>query len=183
MVDRFFLRVPDLRRGRLPGSGAIVAERAENVVVAPATVLGVTLDANPAHVAAAVSSADGALAVAVSAQARWHGECSRCLEPVQGDVEATFSEPLGGGSGGDDAESAIVINGDTIDLTDAVREALIAALPVSPLCRIDCAGPLPDEYPISEEAQSLDDSVASEPTMDDRWGALAGLVIDDEDEG
>jgi uncharacterized protein len=69
------------------------------------------------------------------------GECARCLEPLTSSVEASFQElyhyeP----SPGEDDEDVLLLEGDLLDLEPVLRDAVVLALPLSPLCSDDCAG-------------------------------------------
>jgi uncharacterized protein len=69
------------------------------------------------------------------------GECARCLEPLTSSVEASFQElyhyeP----SPEEDDEDELLLDGDLLDLEPVLRDAVVLALPLSPLCSDDCAG-------------------------------------------
>ncbi len=81
-----------------------------------------------------------------SATAPLTGECARCLAPVAATVTAGFRElylyQRGGrdeGAERDDGEDRY-LDGDLLDLEQALRDAVVLALPMSPLCRADCPG-------------------------------------------
>src|SRR3954468_14213725 len=81
---------------------------------------------------------DGVL-VTGTVHARVRAECGRCLEPVEQaldvDVQELFAyEP----SGADDDES--LVDGDHVDLTALLRDAVLLGLPLNPVCDDDCAG-------------------------------------------
>ena len=61
---------------------------------------------------------------------------------------------------------------DLIDLEPVVRDAVVLGLPVTPLCRADCAGLCPDC------GQRLDDLPAghTHDKIDPRWAGLAELL-------
>ena len=72
------------------------------------------------------------------------GECARCLEPLTSSVEASFQElyhyeP----SPSEDEEDELLLDGDLLDLEPVLRDAVVLALPLSPLCTDDCAGLCP----------------------------------------
>ena len=77
-------------------------------------------------------------------------ECGRCLEPYVQAVEITIDEeaiplldPISGHRIADnlDPEENLVIDEDNIlDLTATARQYISLGLPISPLCRTDCAG-------------------------------------------
>jgi len=114
---------------------------------------------------------EGVLATG-TARAAVAGECVRCLEPLEGlEVEAEFQELYffpGEDTGGD--EDAVFLVGDLLDLEPVVHDAVVLALPLSPLCREDCQGLCP------ECGESLnEDPEHSHEVVDPRWAALADL--------
>jgi uncharacterized protein len=86
--------------------------------------------------------------LAGAADARVEATCSRCLTPIEAPVHANFAEQyyarFGVRSGeplGDAPTDAKTIGSDfKIDLTPLLREELILATPLAPLCRPDCKG-------------------------------------------
>lgn len=74
--------------------------------------------------------------------------CSRCLEEFSQNLEVAISEAYSDAGGlqgnGKEQEGGITFfSGNTIDLTAAVRENLLAALPMKATCREDCRGLCP----------------------------------------
>src|SRR6202000_2593451 len=72
------------------------------------------------------------------------GECARCLESLTSEVEASFQElyryeP----SPEEDEDDVLLLDGDLLDLEPVLRDAVVLALPLSPLCSDDCAGLCP----------------------------------------
>src|SRR5438128_4330042 len=68
--------------------------------------------------------------------AAWSAACSRCLEPVGGEISVHVDElfelvPLEG--------ETYKLDEDAIDLEPMVRDALLLELPLAPLCDPDCA--------------------------------------------
>ena len=67
----------------------------------------------------------------------WHGVCRRCLVDTGGvqvsEVHELYQRIV------TDPE-AFELNGDQLDLRDAVRELVLLDAPSTPLCRPDCAG-------------------------------------------
>ncbi len=111
------------------------------------------------------------------------GECGRCLDPVSAPVEVEiqelFSYPDSGpygpsslrpGDRPDDDELPSLVD-DLIDLEPTLRDALVLALPMSPLCREDCPGLCPE---CGERLADLPED-HSHDAVDPRWAALAGL--------
>ena len=98
----------------------------------------------------------------------WTGECRRCLEMTSGAVAVEVTEvykdrPI---------DDMLPIIDEMIDLGTAVRDAVLLSLPLAPLCRVDCAGPVPEEFPV----HAHQDDVA--PKADPRWAALDELRFD-----
>jgi len=76
-------------------------------------------------------------------------ECSRCLERYGCPVHITFDEeffPTTDVSSGtplpepEEPEAFMIDERMTLDLTEAIRQYLLTALPMKPLCRPDCPG-------------------------------------------
>lgn len=66
-------------------------------------------------------------------------ECRRCLKDVEVPLDVALSEIfMYPGEGGKDDVYTVV--GEAIDLEPAVRDAVMLALPLNPLCRDDCKG-------------------------------------------
>jgi uncharacterized protein len=104
----------------------------------------------------------------------WTGECRRCLERVDGLVEARVKEVFER----DATEGETYPLGqDEVDLEPMVRDAVLLALPLAPLCRPDCRGPAPDAFPTGPE----DADAAARRLRDERWAALDDLRFGDED--
>lgn len=120
--------------------------------------------------------------VSGTADAAYTGECSRCLEPVTGAVTAAITElfayPRTDARGrvvprpaGDPFEQEPVVQGDTVDLEPTVRDSLVLALPVAPLCRASCPGLCPQcGFELVADPDHHHDQV------DPRWAALVQLL-------
>lgn len=104
--------------------------------------------------------------------APWVGECRRCLEPVHGELSIPVREiferrPTEG-------QTYPLPDDDQLDLEPLVREAVLPSLPLTPLCRPDCAGPDPERFPASVAS----DEPPATPPVDPRWAALGELKLD-----
>lgn len=80
------------------------------------------------------------------------GVCSRCLKPVETPVACAFAEQLLYAKDvslfshlpvGEVEERYFIYDNDTLDLTDIVRERILALLPLKILCAEDCRGLCP----------------------------------------
>lgn len=162
-------RSPGVRRqvrvaGPLPGLGTTAA----GVVEGADVVADVALEA----------MTDGRITATGAITAAWTGECRRCLRPVEGelavDVQEVF-EP----HPPEDAET-YRLDGDHLDLEPMVRDAVLLALPLAPLCEDACAGPDPEDHPVQPagDAGEGDDGDEGERPVDPRWAALGDLKFD-----
>ncbi len=120
-----------------------------------------------------------------TARAQAEGECVRCLEPLQLDVEAEFQEMFSypdaddrgrhhSAEPGDDAEDdedRLFLEDGLFDLEAVLRDAVVLALPMQPVCQEDCPG-------LCAEcgARLADDPDHHHDAVDIRWAALQGLA-------
>ncbi|CNE10424.1 metal-binding protein [Mycobacterium tuberculosis] len=105
------------------------------------------------------------------------GECSRCLDPIASTFEADFQELFvydDTRSGGNADDDELRLEGDLIGLEPVLRDAVLLALPLSPLCRDDCPGLCPDcGARLADVGPGHRHDVA-----DPRWAALRDLAGD-----
>lgn len=114
-----------------------------------------------------LESLPSAIRMTGSARTRFEGSCRRCLEPLVQPLEVTVAEIFEVDPTEDETWP---IDDDRIDLEPPLREALLLALPLAPLCRDDCGGPDPERFPTGTAAEA-----PAEPTGDPRWAALDQL--------
>lgn len=123
---------------------------------------------------------DGVL-VSGTLSAPLSGQCGRCLEPVSDTLTVRLQElfvyPEAATEHDDDDEVA-QLEGDLLDLAPTLRDAVVLALPLTPLCRQDCRGLCAS---CGERLDDLPDD-HSHITTDARWGALSGLLQTEEQE-
>lgn len=118
------------------------------------------------------------------ARARVALQCSRCLRPMDLDVQAHFAEQyyatihVDTGAELDEAPlDAKTVGSDfRVDLVPLLREELILATPQAPLCRPDCRG----LCPVCGEDLNVRPH-EHEEVVDDRWAELRGLHLDEEE--
>ena len=125
---------------------------------------------------ATLESIDGAVTVRGTVDVPWSAECRRCLDDISGVVTVDLREvfevsPIEG--------ETYPIEGDEVDLEPVVRDAALLHLPLAALCRPDCAGPAPEEFPARVEDDEPGDG--DEAPRDPRWAALDELRLDPED--
>ena len=108
-----------------------------------------------------------------------HGECSRCLDPIDYDLDVDVQElylfdatTVGGETVEDD--QMYEVQDETIDLEPMLRDAVITQLPFQPVCREDCQG-----LCAQCGARLEDDPEHHHEVLDPRWSALSGLLKQD----
>jgi uncharacterized protein len=129
-----------------------------------------------------------------SATAPLAGECARCLAPLATSVTASFTElylyardrhdkhdRFDENTEQDDEE--LHLDGDLLDLEPVLRDAVVLALPMSPLCREDCPGlcvecgvPLADAGPDHGHEDAPDPRWAGLKQFDDQATRRAGAI-------
>jgi uncharacterized protein len=114
-----------------------------------------------------------------------HGECIRCLDPVEVVIDRKIQElyryeptnEKGRKKRREDedvdleGEEELQMEGDLMDLEIPVIDAIILTLPVNPLCSEECLGLCPD---CGEKWENLPAGHAHE-VIDARWSGLDGL--------
>jgi uncharacterized protein len=167
--------------GRRPGA----MRRVRLTVPAPADlglggVVGVPEGADLALDLRLESVMEGVL-VSGTARAALTGECARCLDRVDREIDVdvqelfAYSDRAAVNGADPDADEVEVVEGDLVDLEGAIRDAVVLALPQAPLCRDDCPGLCPQCG-----ARLVDDPGHVHETSDPRWAALAGLITEND---
>src|SRR6201994_3718450 len=114
-----------------------------------------------------------------SAGAPLTGECARCLDPLTSTPEGSFQELYrylpDPDEDENDAEERF-LDGDFLDLEPAFRDAVVLALPLSPLCREDCPGLCVE---CGAKLADVGPGHGHGDKVDPRWGALAKLELND----
>ena len=163
----------DMRKlGRQPGS---MLEQAVTVHAPSGLGTGLVSVPEGADIALDVrfeAVSEGVL-VTGSAIAPLGGECARCLDPLASSVEVSFTELYRYEPDPDDGDDeSLVLDGDKLDLEQPFRDAVVLALPLSPLCREDCPGLC------AECGARLADAGESHvhEVIDPRWDVLRGMT-------
>ena len=120
-----------------------------------------------------------------TARAQAEGECVRCLEPVELELDADFQELFSypdaddrgrviaepGDDAEDDEDRFFLLEDGLFDLEAVLRDAVVLALPMQPVCQEDCPG-------LCAEcgARLADDPDHHHDAVDIRWAALQGLA-------
>jgi uncharacterized protein len=116
--------------------------------------------------------------VSGSVTATVSGECVRCLDPVSRalavDLQELWTYPgrerevRHDGADDEAGEDELPrLDGDLLDLEPVLRDAVVLALPLQPLCRDDCPGLCPECG-----AHLAGDPGHGHETVDPRWAAL-----------
>jgi len=119
------------------------------------------------------------------------GQCARCLTPLERPTEVAFQElfvyadradrvaqatrarrPAAAPGSAPDAEEWSLTDGDTVDLEEVVRDAVMLDLPWTPVCEDDCAGLCVD----CGANLNTDPSHSHAGRIDARWSGLASWV-------
>jgi len=161
--------------GRRPGS-----MRTLRLAVPAPEQLGIDLIAVPAgaelEVALRLESVMEGVLVTGTATAPLAGECGRCLEPVDDhltvDLQELFAYPGSSTAATAGDQETARMEGDRLDLEPVLRDAVVLALPLTPLCQPDCAGLC------AGCGERLDNLPAghSHSAPDPRWAGLPDLL-------
>lgn len=106
-------------------------------------------------------------------------ECSRCLMPfryaLEGEVDFSIQEVESAEQVDrdliPDGELIVLAGTADVDISDPVREALLLAVPLQPLCREECRGLCPH----CGANRNEQDCNCAEETTDSRWDGLRNL--------
>ena len=150
-----------------------VDPRGDNAELLDAQITAIDADIRATH------TNPGAL-IEGDARATVAQECARCLKPIDTPVDARFAEQYYATLNVDTGTAmpevpldAKTIGSDfRIDLTPLIREEVILATPLAPLCRPDCKGLCPVcGLDLNESPHEHQDDV------DQRWAALRDVRI------
>ena len=162
------LRIPLAAALRHPGNARPVAVSAEldglSGVAAEITA------GSPVAVDLQLERVPEGIVVRGTLSAAWSAACSRCIEPVGGEISVHVDElfelnPLEG--------ETYKLDEDVIDLEPMVRDALLLELPLAPLCSPDCAG----LCATCGANRNLTRCECVTTEIDPRWAALRSLEL------
>ena len=159
--------------GRRPGS----QHQVTRTVPAPADlgieVLHVTEGA-PVELDLRLEAVMEGVLVTGSASAELTGECARCLEPIEDEIDVRFQELFvydDQDHSSEEDDEVSTLEGDLVDLEPLLRDAVVLALPFQPLCQPDCPGLCPEcGVRLIDEPDH-----GHEAAIDPRWAALQQL--------
>ena len=100
------------------------------------------------------------------------GECGRCLEPVTSEIEVELQELYAYAESDVTEDEGSRMVGDLLDLEPVLRDAVVLALPLTPLCEDDCPG-----LCVTCGARLADGDCGHQVApVDIRWAALTDLI-------
>lgn len=140
----------------LPGAGTALAR----------------LEASPVEAELRAESVVEGVLITGRAEAGVTFECSRCLTEFPSRVAVELCELFTGpGHEAAPEEDSYEVQGTDVDLEPMLRDALVLALPLSPVCSLDCKG-----Y-CAGCGQNLNegDCTCAPDDVDPRWAALEAL--------
>jgi len=116
------------------------------------------------------------------------GECIRCLDPIELDIDRKIQELYRYEPTDDrgkksrrkeeedlvdlEEEEALYVEGEQVNLELPILDAIVLSLPVNPLCDEECLGLCPD---CGEKWENLPEDHQHE-VIDARWAGLTGLA-------
>jgi uncharacterized protein len=160
--------------GRRPGSMRTLSRSVPAPDGLGVAVLGVP-QGSPIDLDLRLESVMEGVLVSATARAEVTGECVRCLDPVERSLEVTLQElyayPGRERDDVDDETELPALEGELFDLEPVLRDAVVLALPLQPVCRDDCPG-----LCAQCGAHLADDPEHGHEDTDPRWAALQGLL-------
>ncbi|PWH05617.1 metal-binding protein [Brachybacterium endophyticum] len=130
------------------------------------------------QVGAELESVVEGIYVGGTVQARVSGECSRCLDPLEREVDARIDELFSYPEKvkADEEEDVPTLSGDEVDLGPLVHDVIALESDDRPLCKPECMG-----LCAQCGARLEDDPDHHHEDIDPRWAALSGLLPDEGD--
>lgn len=111
--------------------------------------------------------------VSGTVEARVAGECSRCLDPLEREVDARIDELFSYPEKikADEEDDVPALSGDDVDLGPLVHDVISLEAEERPLCKPSCMG-----LCAQCGARLEDDPDHHHDVIDPRWAALSGLL-------
>ena len=162
------------RLGRRPGSMNTLQETVPAPRRMGVEVIGIAEGA-PLQLDLTLQSVSEGVLVTGTVSAPTEGECSRCLTPIESDLEIDITElfayPGSETEATTDEDEVGHVVDDTIDLEQTIVDAVGLLLPFSPLCTEDCPGLCPDcGTPLATAGADH-----HHDKIDPRWAKLASM--------
>ncbi|BBY36024.1 hypothetical protein MMAN_01580 [Mycobacterium mantenii] len=168
------------RLGRRPGAMVTLRKTVPSPSRIGLDMIAIEADA-PLELDLQIQSVSEGVLVTGTVEAPTTGECSRCLTRLDGHMQVRLTElfayPDSTTEATTEEDEVGHIVDDTIDLEQAIVDAVGLELPFSPVCSPDCPGLCPE----------CGVSLAAEPShqherIDPRWAKLSGMFSTEADE-
>ncbi|MFZ8871756.1 MAG: YceD family protein [Candidatus Nanopelagicaceae bacterium] len=100
------------------------------------------------------------------------GECGRCLNELKQEIDQEFRELFlyESRKSEEEDDELFVMDGDIADIEVPIRDAVVLAMPLNPLCKADCKGLCSE---CGERMEKMGPEHSHEK-VDPRWSGLAG---------
>lgn len=137
-----------------------------------------------AHVVGTLTDNSGYMRLKLQATLFYHGECARCLAPVDGVFSLDFERTVTTEGTIDEdrleelEDEYVVLDGHELSVDDALREELVLSFPTRLLCSEDCLGLCPKCGKPKREGECG----CQTKEIDPRLAVLANFFDSDEDE-
>ena len=168
------LTVDIIRLGRRPGSMVTLRNAVPSPLRIGVAVIAIEQGA-PLDLDLRLESVSEGVLVTGTVAAPTTGECARCLTPLAGRVQVGLTElyayPDSTTEATTEEDEVGRVVDDTIDLEQAIVDAVVLELPFSPLCSPDCPGLCPECG-----AQLAQEPGHHHDLIDPRWAKLAGML-------
>ncbi|MBQ4630015.1 MAG: DUF177 domain-containing protein [Clostridia bacterium] len=90
-----------------------------------------------------IKNIKGLLYLQLGCKASYKSFCSRCLEPVDEELDFNIKEVFSKTELENENDDVIILNSNEIDLKEIAEQALCCAMPITCLCSEDCRGLCP----------------------------------------
>ncbi len=137
-----------------------------------------------AHINGVLTDNSGYMRLRLKAELVYHGECARCLAPVDGVFSLDFERTVATEGTIDDdrleelVDEYVILSGHELDVDEPLCEELMLGFPTRLLCSEDCEGLCPKCGKPKREG----DCGCSQREIDPRLAVLAHFFDEDEDE-
>ncbi len=153
-------------------------------MLSPEQMDGIRFDSD-ARVVGCMTDNAGYMRLKLKAELNYHGECARCLAPVDGVFSLDFERTVvAEGSMSEEqldemAEEYVALRDGMLDVDEPLREELLLSFPSRLLCAEDCLGLCPHCGKPKREGECG----CSGKEIDPRWAALKNFFDNDDEEG
>ena len=117
-------------------------------MLTPEALYGIQFESD-AHVMGSITDNAGYMRLVLKAELKYHGECARCLAPVDGVFSLDFERTVAAEGTIDEdkleelADEYVTLSGSELDVDEPICEELMLSFPSRLLCSDDCPGLCP----------------------------------------